>query len=556
MVNAHTVNVRGPSRNEISQQSSARRPSRQADQAWRDLDRKDQFGRYWSAYDSAEARGDEVDVAPRRETEAPVAPSLAAQPVSATDSSDTLAPQTQISRDRVLELNEKAATWFQERMTPGTPGHDYVTGRVGQDTVDAGTFRFGYAPAGWRHLSQHLRADGASDEEIVAAGLGRVSSRGSVIDVFRDRATVAIRDDDGAVVGFVGRDLSTDPRAPKYLNTGQTPAYRKGDHMFGLYEAGASSTADKARLVRVEGPFDAIAVTAAGQGRIHGVAPLGTQLTNHQSDKLAAVARDHTVWIGNDRDAAGQRATATDFWQLREHGLDARVIQWPTGKDPADLWATDREQVREALESPDVAPSAGMVVLDEAIERDRDGLLDGDVEAFERVEYARMDVHNALSNDMDRDLLKSHVDARLGSLRDEQRMAETHTDEVHQSQSQNEPVVTHTNDPKLQERVQGDDTDLRAARDDDARSDHSQVRAQEAATTETPHGQAAVYDRASDSRLDTLSDEAWEARTASSGSFTRSTKDMLNESGQGAGQHAKQSRPGDHTVDRSKNFHR
>ncbi|NYJ76499.1 toprim domain-containing protein [Allobranchiibius huperziae] len=529
----------------------------QTDQAWRGLNQREQFGRYWAAYDTQEARGDGVDVAALREASPAEVPALGQTPAPIVQASPERSGATQsataaeITRGRTLELNEQAASWFQARMTPGSAGHEYVTGRVGQEVVDAGTYQFGYAPPGWRHLTQHLRANGASDQEIVAAGLGRVSSRGSVIDVFRDRATVAIRDVQGDVVGFVGRDLSHDPGAPKYLNTGATPAYRKGDHVFGLHEAVTNTTADKARMVRVEGPFDAIAVTAAGQGRIHGVAPLGTSLTDSQVEQLAEHARGGAIWLGNDADAAGTAATVQDYWRLAEHDLDARLVSWPAGTDPADLWSADPEFMRTTLASPDAAPSAGMVVVDAAIDADRDGLLDGDVDAFERVEYARMDVAQAMGNDLDRDFLTMHIDTRLAALREDEGEAAAQATEAQDTlgapglapgSAQDELRSGGVEQPTEQEQT------ARARQQQDEGEEHE-------LTLNEQQLRVPVYDRASEAGLHTLSEEDWEARTASAPGFSRSTDAMLNDPNRSQGRAAKPASPGDNVGrDRAKNF--
>lgn len=207
-------------------------------------------------------------------------PAIAAGPSAVAGAGAGAGAGETISRERVLDLNTQAADYFTAQATPSSKGGQYLERRLGADVVNDDRWRLGYAPEGWTNLTDHLRGAGASDAEIVGSGLGLRSSRGNVVDAFRDRATVGIRDDRGDDVGFVGRRGS--PQAPKYVNTGGTPACTKGDHVLGLHEAGAN-----ARLVRVEGPFDAIATTAAGQGRYAGVAPLGTALTETQASAIA-----------------------------------------------------------------------------------------------------------------------------------------------------------------------------------------------------------------------------------------------------------------------------
>ena len=215
--------------------------------------------RYWTAYDD------------------PTLPPTAASRVHV---------DTPLTRERVFELNEQAADYFACNATPISKGGQYLQGRLGAGVVNDDRWGLGYAAPGWNGLTDHHRRAGATDEEIVGAGLGRISTRGNVIDAFRDLAVVAIRNDQGPVLGFVGRDLSGSAQAPKYVNTGQTPVYTKGDHLLGLREAPQG-----ARLVRVEGPFDAIATTAAGAGRYAGRRTPGHGPDPHSGRRVGRTVR-------------------------------------------------------------------------------------------------------------------------------------------------------------------------------------------------------------------------------------------------------------------------
>ena len=124
-------------------------------------------------------------------------------------------------------------------------------------------WHIGYAPGGWTALTSYLRGRGHPDDAIQAAGLARISSRGTVIDHFRDRVMLPVRDESGALAGFIGRARpGAGPAIPKYLNGPATSAYQKGDLLFGLHHAGGH-LARGATPVIAEGPFDAIAVTLA-----------------------------------------------------------------------------------------------------------------------------------------------------------------------------------------------------------------------------------------------------------------------------------------------------
>lgn len=354
-------------------------PAEAAAAAWKDLEWQEKALRYWTAYDD-----------PALATPTPTVAAV-------------------VGRDRVLELNDRAAAYFASQATADSKGGQYLASRLGQEVLDEGRWKVGYAPDSWTGLTDHLRRGGATDEEIVGAGLGRLSSRGTVVDAFRDRATIAIHDREGQVVGFVGRDLSGSPQAPKYINTGQTEAYTKGAHLLGLHEA-----APGARLLRTEGPFDAIAATAAGQGRYAGVAPLGTALTPTQADMLADRPGGR-MWTALDADTAGAKATEADFWLLSERGVDVRAVALPHGSDPAQLWQHNPALLSSLLESADSAPSAGVAVIDNTLVDLHDKLRAGDPSAFEELAATHDRVTAHLSAD-DRAVLGTYTTARVDEL--------------------------------------------------------------------------------------------------------------------------------------------
>jgi DNA primase catalytic core len=199
----------------------------------------------------------------------------------------------------------------------------------------------GYAPAAWNALTSHLRAAGYSDGLIEAAGLARRSRLGTLIDAFRDRAMLPTRSTDRTIIAFIGRAADqAAPGIPKYLNSPATSAYRKGEILFGLWEA-RDALASGARPVIVEGPLDAIAVTTAGHDSYAGFAPCGTALTAHQAAALASAADLPTtgITVAFDPDQAGRRAAVRAYHMLVPFtdGLDALTL--PAGHDPAQVLA-------------------------------------------------------------------------------------------------------------------------------------------------------------------------------------------------------------------------
>jgi DNA primase catalytic core len=245
-----------------------------------------------------------------------------------------------VPRERLLELNEMAADFFTARYADSW-GPQYVNARLGTDLAEHPTLRPGYAPTGWTNLTVHLRGLGVSDEEILAAGLGRVASTGRIIDQFRDRLVLPIRNRD-EIRGFIGRRNPTmadgDKAGPKYLNTPQTDLFDKGVQLFGLSEGRAPLDAG-ATPVLVEGFFDAIAVTLAGDSRHVGLAPLGTSFTQAQANQLRPYISPERpgVIVATDADLAGEVAAQRAFWMLTARGDTPGHLALPPGQDPADV---------------------------------------------------------------------------------------------------------------------------------------------------------------------------------------------------------------------------
>jgi len=476
--------------------------AREVSKRWENLDWPDKAVRYWTAYD---------DPASQRSTSA----------------TSTSTESQGVSRERIVALNGLAADYFTAQGGVGSKGRTYLEERIGSEALDNGSWTTGYAPAGWTNLTDHLRAQGATSDEILAAGLGRVSSRGTVIDAFRDRAMVAVRDVDGDPIGFVGRDLSGSENAPKYINTGDTAAYRKGEHLLGLHEAPAG-----ARLVRVEGPFDAMAITAAGEGRYAGVSTLGTALTGTQADQLAERGGGR-VWEALDGDRAGSLANERDFWLLRERGVDPRVL--PVGKDPAQLWQDDPSQLRTILDVADAAPSSGLAVVDNAVADLRDALLDGDADAYEDLAATQDKVTAGLS-DQDRSQLAAYTRDAVTELQQSADNARDESGRLEVTGDDAAAAAVTATDP-AREALQDAAAAAQAGSDRFSHQDEDLDAAGRSAA-------ASTYDRSSTTALVDVPDpEAVTARQASAAGFAQPTRTMLNEAQNKPGTPATTARP-------------
>jgi DNA primase len=238
----------------------------------------------------------------------------------------------------VAQLNEIALRFFRSRLVNSWVPHHLE--RRGFGSAIQQQWQAGYAPAEWDALTSYLRALRFPDPLIEAAGLARRSQRGTLIDTFRNRAMLAIRSADGTVAAFIGRaPEEAGPEVPKYVNSPHTCLYRKGDMLFGLWEARQAITSG-ARPVIVEGPFDAIAVTTACAGHCAGVAPCGTALTAEQVRTLSQAAdlSRNGALVAFDSDTAGRRAAIRTYHLLTPYTDKVWAVTLPAGEDAAQVF--------------------------------------------------------------------------------------------------------------------------------------------------------------------------------------------------------------------------
>jgi DNA primase len=236
------------------------------------------------------------------------------------------------ARARILLMNEAAAAFFRGQLAAshGEPARDYIAKRGVSDTV-AESFGLGYAPDSWDALSSLLGARGFKAAEVQNAGLAIPRKDGSgQYDRFRHRVIFPIRDVSGRVVAFGGRSLGDSE--PKYLNSPETPAYVKGEHLYGL-DVARDAIRREGFSILVEGYLDLIALHQAGFE--NAVASLGTALTPSQVKLLARYAE--RVVVSYDGDTAGANAAVKSLDLFLERGFDVRVVEIPRGKDPDDF---------------------------------------------------------------------------------------------------------------------------------------------------------------------------------------------------------------------------
>ncbi|MFF9129800.1 DNA primase [Streptomyces sp. NPDC014806] len=241
-------------------------------------------------------------------------------------------------RIRLVEAHKVAAEWYAEQLT-SSPEAD--AGRIflaerGFDQSAALHFGVGYSPQGWDHLVRYLRGKGFSDKELLLSGLAQEGRRGP-IDRFRGRLMWPIRDIGGDVVGFGARKLYEADNGPKYLNTPDTPIYRKSQVLYGI-DLAKKEIAKSSRAVVVEGYTDVMACHLAGVTTA--IATCGTAFGTDHIKILRRLLMDNgsaRVIFTFDGDAAGQKAALRAFEDDQKFAAETYIAIAPDGMDPCEL---------------------------------------------------------------------------------------------------------------------------------------------------------------------------------------------------------------------------
>ncbi len=245
-------------------------------------------------------------------------------------------------RSRLIEAHRVAEEFYSAALVDrpdARPARDFIRDR-GFNRAIAEQFGMGFAPRGGEDLTRHLREKGFSEDEMVTAGLSGRGSRG-LYDRFRGRLMWPIRDVTGDTVGFGARRLLDDDRiAAKYLNTSETPIYKKSMVLYGL-DAAKKAIAGDRQAVIVEGYTDVMAAQLSGVAGA--VATCGTAFGIDHIKILRRIMRDEAdgapakVIFTFDGDAAGQKAAMKAFGEDQRWASQSFVAVAPDGMDPCDL---------------------------------------------------------------------------------------------------------------------------------------------------------------------------------------------------------------------------
>ncbi|MFI1780179.1 DNA primase [Streptomyces rubiginosohelvolus] len=240
-------------------------------------------------------------------------------------------------RIRLIEAHQAAAEFYVRALeSPEAEiGRTFLAER-GFDQEAATHFRVGYSPAGWDHLTRYLRGKGFSDKELITSGLSQDGRRGP-IDRFRGRLMWPISDTAGDIVGFGARKLRDDDNGPKYLNTPETPVYKKSQVLYGI-DLAKKDIAKASRAVVVEGYTDVMACHLAGVTTA--IATCGTAFGNDHIKILRRLLMDNgsaRVIFTFDGDSAGQKAALRAFEDDQKFAAETYIAIAPDGMDPCDL---------------------------------------------------------------------------------------------------------------------------------------------------------------------------------------------------------------------------
>ncbi|UQU63493.1 DNA primase [Couchioplanes caeruleus] len=248
-------------------------------------------------------------------------------------------PQTG-QRQRLIAAHAAAAEFYRDQLgkAGARKAREFLAQRgFGRDAAEK--YGCGFAPEGWDLLTKHLRQKGFTAEELTAGGLAKPARSGSLIDRFRRRLLWPIRDLSGDVIGFGARKLFEDDDGPKYLNTPESPLYKKSHVLYGI-DFAKREIAKRGRAVIVEGYTDVMACHEAGEPTA--VATCGTAFGVDHIGVLRRLLMDSDSFTGEiiytfDGDAAGQKAALRAFEEDQRFVGRTFIAVSPDNMDPCEL---------------------------------------------------------------------------------------------------------------------------------------------------------------------------------------------------------------------------
>jgi len=317
------------------------------------------------------------------------------------------------ARRTLLKLHADAAEWFHENLLKrdvGEPARKYLKDR-GITAEIAKQWQLGYAPDEWDAFGSWARGHGYHARDLITSGLAKTrddaerapSERSSAYDRFRGRIIFPICNDVGEVIAFSGRLLKDAEGAAKYLNSPETPLFRKGHVLFGLHKTKRALIEANCAVV-CEGQLDLISLFEAGITNV--VAPQGTAFTENQARVLKRFVNE--VVLCFDADAAGQKAAERSLDALLQNDLIVRVAEMPGGEDPDSLV---RHEGKEAFEN---RVAGARDFFDYWIERETAGVDLGSLGAKMQLARSLAETVSRIRDPLMRGEVVSKVSAHLG----------------------------------------------------------------------------------------------------------------------------------------------
>lgn len=249
-------------------------------------------------------------------------------------------------KDRIKSINEESCTFFEKELQKNPQALKYFKDRgLTEETIK--TFRLGYAPDQFHALHTHLEEKGYAKKEILLAGVAsnKETATEDIFDRFRNRIIFPITSAQGDVIAFGGRVL--DDSKPKYLNSSDSPIYKKSEVVFALAQARESIRSEESIIIS-EGYFDVITSYQNNVKNI--VAPCGTALTEEQTSLLSRQAKK--IVFAFDTDEAGQTATIRSINLAQSFDAETFVAEIPSGKDPDEFIQENSNEWKNITKNP------------------------------------------------------------------------------------------------------------------------------------------------------------------------------------------------------------
>lgn len=234
--------------------------------------------------------------------------------------------------DKYYRIMNIAHQFFQDKIfeNEGRNAMEYLSGR-GVNPKFIRENELGYAPNSWNDLYDYLIAKGFEKEDIISLGLAKEGEKG-IYDAFRNRIMFPIYSPQGSIIAFGGRTLETSKEIPKYINSPDTPIFKKGKNLYGIKDKG-NILRKKNYSLLMEGYMDVL--SAHLYGFDVALASLGTAFTLEQGQLLKRYTNN--VILSLDMDKAGQTATEKTAFILKNLGFNIRVLKFQNAKDPDEF---------------------------------------------------------------------------------------------------------------------------------------------------------------------------------------------------------------------------